>query len=134
MNTQQLISMGVGAALLCAGMGGALAQDAKNTASKEATAAVAEQAELARKLIAYGDARHDPILLLAAARLHRSLSESAAPESTQGFQTDAVLARAKKDAKGNKEIIGVADDIAAMKPRGGKWTIDAVSGKSTYRR
>ena len=132
MNANELIGMGLGAALLFAGMGNSAAQDAKAAPSKEASAAVAEQAELARKLIAYGDARNDPILLLAAAKLQRTLSETRAPASTQSFETQAVLERAKKDAKGNKEIIELADDMMAMKPK--RWSIDAVSGRSVYRR
>jgi len=94
------------------------------------TPAVVEQLDVANKLIALGDARKDPILLIAAAKLQKSLSPEAAGNPAQSTATNDVLDRAKKLASGRKDLIGLADDVAAQKTKGGY--IDAVSGQYRY--
>lgn len=94
------------------------------------TPAVVEQMDVANKLIALGDARKDPVLLIAAAKLQKSLSAVAAGTPAQSTATNDVLDRAKKLAAGRKDLIGLADDVAAEKTKGGY--IDAVSGQYRY--
>lgn len=94
------------------------------------TPAVVEQMDVANKLIALGDARKDPVLLIAAARLQKSLSAEAAGNPTESTAPNAVLERAKKLAAGRKDLIGLADDVAAQKTKGGY--IDATSGQYRY--
>lgn len=105
------------AVLLFAGVNNAMAEENTGGVLASAQAAATEQANLINKLIAYGDARHDPVLLLAAAKLQRTLSDTVAPESTQSSKTEAVLERAKLAAKNNKEIASLADDIKASKTK-----------------
>jgi len=93
--------------------------------------AMVEQIDLANKLIALGDARKDPLLLLAAAKLQKNMGAEAAGAPTQSTATTDVLARAKKLSAGRKDMAGIADDISAQKSKG--WSIDVVSGKSNYR-
>lgn len=109
----------------------ALAEDAKK-AEQEPSPAVIEQMDIANKLIALGDARKDPLLLIVAAKLQKSFGAEAASTPTQSADTKAVLERAKKLSAGNKELIGIADDVAAQKSKGAYWQIDAVSGRSSY--
>lgn len=94
------------------------------------TPAVVEQLDVANKLIALGDARKDPVLLIAAAKLQKSLNPEAAGSPAQSTATNDVLDRAKKLAAGRKDLIGLADDVAAQKTKGGY--IDAVSGQYRY--
>lgn len=53
------------------------------------------QVNLANQLITLGDARKDPLLLLAAAQLQKTLSPEAAAPSADSHGTSDVLARAK---------------------------------------
>lgn len=105
------------AVLLFTGVNHAMAEE--NTAGVQASAQAAEteQANLINKLIAYGDARHDPVLLLAAARLQRTLSDTVVPASAQSAKTEAVLERAKLAGNNNKDIAGIADDIKSSKSK-----------------
>lgn len=108
------VYLGLASLLLLAGMGNALAE---TTEAHQETAAAIEQANLINKLIAYGDARHDPILLLAAAKLQKALSGATVPTSTESSKNEDVLQRAKKAANGSKEIAALADDIKASKAK-----------------
>lgn len=110
-------------------MGVAFSGEGKPTETS-LTPAVVEQLDVANKLIALGDARKDPILLIAAAKLQKSLSPEAAGNPAQSTATNDVLDRAKKLASGRKDLIGLADDVAAQKTKGGY--IDAVSGQYRY--
>lgn len=82
------------------------------------TPEVTEQLALANKLIALGDARKDPLLLIAAAKLQKSLTTEAANTTPQSAVTKDVLERAKKFAAGNKEMEGLVADVEAMKNKG----------------
>lgn len=108
--------LGLASIVVLACIGNACAEEAK-AASPQSMAASTEQANLINRLIAYGDARHDPILLLAAAKMQRSLSESSAPSSTESTKTEDVLQRAKKNSSGSKEIAALAEDIKASKTK-----------------
>ncbi|NWF35143.1 hypothetical protein [Mariprofundus sp. KV] len=120
MNKQVLVTMGLGTAIILGGMNAAVASDDKAKA-KGLNAAVVEQANIINKLIDLGDARKDPILLLAAAKLQKTMSDTAAPTSTENNSTEDVLKRAKKAANGRKDVAGIADDIAAMKSKGRQY-------------
>jgi len=124
----QLIAVLAGG-LLVMNMGVAFSGEGKPTETG-LTPAVVEQLDVANKLIALGDARKDPILLIAAAKLQKSLSPEAAGNPAQSTATNDVLDRAKKLASGRKDLIGLADDVAAQKTKGGY--IDAVSGQYRY--
>ncbi len=124
----QLIAVLAGG-LLAMNVGMAFAGEDK-AAEGGLTPAVVEQLNLANKLIALGDARKDPVLLIAAAKLQKSLSSEAAGSPAQSAATNDVLERAKKLSAGRKDLIGLADDVAAQKTKGGY--IDAVSGQYRY--
>jgi hypothetical protein len=117
LGSNQSKSYALAAVLLFASVNLAMAEENTAGAQASAQAAATEQANLINKLIAYGDARHDAVLLLAAAKLQRTLSDTVVPASTQSIKTEDVLERAKLAAKGNKEIAGFADDIKSSKTK-----------------
>jgi hypothetical protein len=118
MKSIKLTCIGLCATMLLAGMGGAMAEDAKTAAAQKLNASEIDQLNLAARLIAYGDARHDPILLLAAAKLQKTLSDTSTPASKESLKSEDILERAKKAAKGSKDIVALADDVKAMKTKG----------------
>lgn len=79
---------------------------------------VVAQMNLANKLIALGDARKDPLLLIAAAKIRKSLGGEAAELPGQLSTSSDLLARAKTLAAGNNELTGIIDDIAATRSKG----------------
>jgi hypothetical protein len=97
-------------------MGGAWAEEAP--AAKGLSPAVLEQINLANKLIALGDARKDPVLLIAAAKLQKSLSEEGAGLPQASAKVPDVLARARSLSEGRKDLLGLIDDIASMRSKG----------------
>ena len=116
------------AGALALGAGMAQAQDAGAM-----TPAMVEQLNLAHKLIALGEARKDPVLLLAAASLQKSLGAAeGATLPAKSMAADDVLARAKAYSVGRPDLIGVADELGSVKSKA-SWRIDAVTGRSTYR-
>ena len=78
---------------------------------------VIEQINLANKLIALGDERKDPLLLIAAARLQKSLSDEAVGLPHNSVKVPDVLERARKLAEGRKDLTGLVDDVAAMRSK-----------------
>lgn len=113
-------------------VGGVLALNAGAVlAQAKPAAAATDEMQMVNKLIALGDARKDPILLLAAASLQKSMGEGTTLPA-KGMGVDDVLTRAKSFAVGRPDLIGVADELATVKPKA-QWRIDAVSGRSTYR-
>ena len=113
-------------------VGGVLALNAGAVlAQAKPAAAATDEMQMVNKLIALGDARKDPILLLAAASLQKSMGEGTTLPA-KGMGVDDVLTRAKSFAVGRPDRIGVADELATVKPKA-QWRIDAVSGRSTYR-
>ena len=115
------------AAFLAVPAGTALAQD------NNLTPAVVEQLDMVNKLIALGDARKDPLLLLAAASLQKSMGAEGSTRPAQSTKPQDVLDRAKAMAGPRKEIAGLAEDLGATTSKGAAWRIDAVTGRSTYR-
>ena len=93
-----------------------LAEDQKKE-TEALPPAVVEQLSIANKLIALGDARKDPLLLIAAAKLQKSVGAETSTMPTQSNASKDVLARARKLAAGNKDLIGLIDDIAAMRSK-----------------
>jgi hypothetical protein len=85
--------------------------------NKELSPMVVEQINLANKLIALGDARKDPLLLIAAARLQKSLSEETTGQPQASNKIPDVLARARKMTEGRKDLTGLIDDITAMRSK-----------------
>lgn len=116
------------ATLLAFNAGNALAQDEKGLSP-----AMVQQLELVNRLVALGDARKDPLLLLAAASIQKNMGTDSASLPTQSTSPDDIVARAKGMAGGRKEIATIADEVGAAKPKGASWRIDAVTGRSTYR-
>ena len=124
----KLLSLAV-AAVLAINAGTALAQD-----EKALSPAVVQQLDLINRLVALGDARKDPLLLLAAASIQKSLgTDAAATLPSQSTAPDAILARAKAFSIGRKDLMDLAEDVGAIKAKGASWRIDAVTGRSTYR-
>ena len=117
------------AAMLAVNAGAVLAQD-----EKALSPAVVQQLDLINRLVALGDARKDPLLLLAAASIQKSLGTDAAVTlPSQSTAPDAILARAKAFSIGRKDLMDLAEDVGATKAKGASWRIDAVTGRSTYR-
>jgi hypothetical protein len=100
---------------------------------KAPSPATIEQLNLVNKLIALGDARKDPILLMAAASLQKSMGMDEAAAVAKSTAPDDVLERAKALSGGRKDLTAIVDDLIGVKSKGASWRIDAVSGKSTYR-
>jgi len=117
MNKKVMLTIGLGTAIMLGGISPAIAGGDKEKA-KGLNPALVEQANIINKLIDMGDARKDPILLLAAAKLQKTMDEKAAAASSASHANKDVLARAKKVAHGRKDIVGIADDIAASKSKG----------------
>jgi hypothetical protein len=97
------------------------------------TAAEVVQLDLVNKLIALGDARKDPLLLLAAASLQKSLGSDGITLPAKSTAPADVLDRAKALAAGRKDLLGLADELTTVAPKGPSWRIDAVTGRSSYR-
>jgi hypothetical protein len=114
--------------LLASGINLALAEEAKKDMGP--SPAVIEQMDVANKLIALGDARKDPLLLIVAAKLQKTLGAEAASTPTQSTATNDVLDRAKKLSAGRKDLTGIADDVAAQKTKGGY--VDSMTGQYRY--
>lgn len=81
------------------------------------TPAVVAQLNMANKLIALGDARKDPLLLIAAAKIQKNLGVESADLPPQDNATKSVLERAKSLSAGRKDLIGIIDDILAMRSK-----------------
>ncbi len=107
---KSLISMLAGA-LLALSAGPGLADDTPS-------AGLIEQLALANKLIALGDARKDPLLLIAAARIQKGLDDQAIAAPAADAATRAVLDRARSYANNRKDLIGLVEDVAAQKSKG----------------
>lgn len=114
MNTMKKISVGFGTTILLAAMSQSIIAD---ESAKTLTPAAIEQISMANKLIDLGDARKDPILLLAAAKIRKNLSDTAAAPSKESGSTKDLLERAKKYSNGRKDIAGLADDITSSKSK-----------------
>lgn len=81
------------------------------------TPAAIEQMDLANKLIALGEARKDPLILIVAAKLQKTVGQEIVNLPKKSMETSAVLESAKKYAAGRKDLIGLADDVAAEKSK-----------------
>ncbi len=128
MKQNLLTSLALCAFILVSGMSQVIAEE-KTQASALSSAAI-EQVYLINKLIDLGDARKDPILLLAAAKLQKSISQDAVAASPESYALKDVLARVKKLAKGRQDIAGLADDVTASKTKG--YYTSSYSGGSKY--
>ncbi len=111
MKKSLILSVGLTCLLLMGGLSQAYAE------SKELTPAAIEQINLADKLTNYGIARKDPLLLIAAAQLLKSISMD--PVAAQmGMSSDDILNKARGYAAKRQDLIGLIDDIAAAKTKG----------------
>lgn len=81
------------------------------------SAGLIEQLALSNKLIALGDARKDPLLLIAAARIQKTLDNQAIAALVADTATRSLLDRARQYAGNRKDLIGLVDDIAAQKSK-----------------
>ena len=110
------VSKLLAAALLTSGILGfgpaAIAQD-----KPALTPGIVEQLDLASTLANYGLERKDPLLLLAAARLMKTITPDGAP-SASALGADELIEKAKEIAGPDSEIEALADDIAAESSRG----------------
>lgn len=95
------------------------------------TAAAVSTAQLAARLIAYGDAHKDAMALIVAQHIQNQLGAQAekAPKSNQGAAADAkadpkqqplstVIERATQYAAGRKDLIALANEVAQSRARG----------------
>ncbi len=90
----------------------ALAQD-----GQALTPGIVEQFDLASKLTNYGMERSDPILLLAAARLMRTVAPEVA-KSQPGIGAADLIAKAREMAGSNPAVTALADEIDSEVSRG----------------
>jgi hypothetical protein len=81
------------------------------------TPAAIEQMNLANQLIALGEARKDPLMLIVAAKIQKSLGAESPALAKQGTESKTLLDNARKYAAGRKDLIGLADDVAAEKSK-----------------
>ncbi len=116
------------AAVMALNAGSVMAQD-----EKALSPAVVQQLDLINRLVALGDARKDPVLLLAAASIQKSLGTSTETLPAQSTAPEDIMARAKALSVGRKDLLDLAEDLGATKAKGASWRIDAVTGRSTYR-
>ena len=123
----RLISLAA-AAVLALNASSVMAQD-----EKALSPAVVQQLDLINRLVALGDARKDPVLLLAAASIQKSLGTSTETLPAQSTAPEDIMARAKALSVGRKDLLDLAEDLGATKAKGASWRIDAVTGRSTYR-
>ncbi len=95
------------------------AEDEKNADKAAAlSTGMVEQINLVHKLIDLGDAKNDPIYLIAAAKLQKDLSVDTIAESKEKRDADSVLDRAIKLAGEREDISAIAEDIKAAKTKG----------------
>ena len=123
----RLISLAA-AAVLALNASSVMAQD-----EKALSPAVVQQLDLINRLVALGVARKDPVLLLAAASIQKSLGTSTETLPAQSTAPEDIMARAKALSVGRKDLLDLAEDLGATKAKGASWRIDAVTGRSTYR-
>ena len=122
-------SFALGAAnSIAGGKGSNVGADKKE--SKEPS--VVAQLALAERLIKYGDSQNDPMALILAAKIKKThpdrdekrekTSKGEGKDDKKADKgkdsVDAVLARARDMAKGDKGMLALADDVAAMSSRG----------------
>lgn len=81
------------------------------------TPAAIEQMNLANQLIALGEARKDPLLLIVAAKIQKSLGAEAPALPKDSTESKTLLDNARKYAAGRKDLIGLVDDVAAEKSK-----------------
>ena len=93
-----------------------VAEEAVHPASAYSPAVI-EQLAMANKLIALGDARKDPLLLIVAAKIQKSLDADVGNTQAHSTMIEDVLDRAKKYAGIRKDLVNIADDIAAMRSK-----------------
>lgn len=80
--------------------------------------AALDQLTIAEKLIALGRANHDPLLLIAAAQIRNTLSDEAVGLPEERTDQESLLEEARQLSNGRKDLIGIADDIAAQRSKG----------------
>ena len=85
---------------------------------KAPSPAVIEQIQLVETLARYGEARKDPILLLAAAKLAKGISPDAAPPAEALPTLDDLLKQAEEYGEGDELVSGVIEDIKASQSKG----------------
>lgn len=125
-----LLCMGVACLLLG---GAARAEDSARAENPALSAEVIAQTNLANKLIALGDARRDPLLLIAAAKVQKSLGSNSEQEAgAHELDTRSILERARAYANGQSDLIGLIDDVAAMKSKGFEFNPKAGQLRFTF--
>ena len=85
---------------------------------KAPSPAVIEQIQLATTLARYGEARKDPILLLAAAKIAKGLSPDTVPAAEALPTMDDLLNQATEYGEGDELVAGVIEDIKASQSKG----------------
>lgn len=117
--------------LLCVGAGLLLCGAAGAEESSVISPDVISQRNLANKLVALGDARKDPLLLIAAAKIQKNLDLPPGQACCEHpVDVQAILERARKYANGRSDIVGLADDVAVMKFKG--FEFDSNSGQAHF--
>lgn len=124
------------AKLLALSLAAALAWPASSALAQEQrdlSPALVQQLVLINRLVALGDERRDPLLLLAAASLQKSLGLSQDALPTQSTDPDEVLARAKALSAGRTELQGIVEELSSVKAKGTAWRFESSTGRLTYR-
>lgn len=103
----------IAASILALSLGtGAVAQE------QPLTPAAAEQIVLAEKLVRYGEARRDPILLIAAARIAKGISAEGPAPAAKLPTLDDILAAAVEYSDGDAAIATMVEDVKAAQSKG----------------
>lgn len=82
------------------------------------TPAAAEQIVLAETLARYGEARKDPVLLIAAARIAKGISAEGPAVSAKIPSVEEMLASAVELSDNDEVIKAMADDVRATQSKG----------------
>jgi len=97
---------------------GAVFPAAAEDKAGDLTPAAAEQIVLVSALARYGEARHDPILLIAAARLAKGVTADAPPAAAKLPTMEELLADATEFADGDEFVLGLVADVRATQSKG----------------
>lgn len=84
---------------------------------RELSPTIIHQLDLINHLVALGELNKDPVLLIAAAKLKKNLSDKKIPLSSHSLSTKDILKQAERFSQGRKDILGLIEDARTMKSK-----------------
>jgi hypothetical protein len=103
--------------LAAAILAGGLIVPAVAQEQKAPSPAAIEQIQLAETLARYGEARKDPILLLAAAKIAKGITQEGVPLAETLPTLDDLLKQAEEYSEGDEMVASVIEDIKASQSK-----------------